>query len=363
MLDILDFIFLENSIRNYLICFSTILLAIFFKRYISRVLSRVIFKLIKSRSWKIDQHSFVELVFQPIQVFMIISITMIALEKLKFPELLNVKIYQIEIRSIINSLAKGVWVITFIWLMRRMIDFIAMLMEQKANLTEDMADNQMVVFFKDFFKAVLVILGILLVIRFSFNKDITTYLAGLSIVAGALALAARESLENLIASFIIFFDKPFHVGDTVKVHQVTGTIERIGLRSTRLRTDQKTYVSVPNKQMVDSIMDNLSLRSQRRADLKLELSLKTSSVKLDHVVAGVKNILSHPAIENYTCFMSDITANAFLVHVEYYCGMIPIAEFNQLKQTINLDILRLLESMDVELAGESQDILVTTRNN
>ncbi|KYP14806.1 mechanosensitive ion channel domain-containing protein [Flavihumibacter sp. CACIAM 22H1] len=361
MNDVLDYIFLENTVRAYLICFGAILLAIFFKRYLSRVLSRVIFKIIKNRSWKIDQHSFVELVFQPMQVFLIISITMISLENLNFPQALNAKIYQVELRTIVASIAKGIWVITFIWLLRRMIEFIAMLMEQKANLTEDMADNQMVVFFKDFFKAVLLIVGILLVIRFSFNKDITTYLAGLSIVAGALALAARESLENLIASFIIFFDKPFHVGDTVKVQQITGTIERIGLRSTRLRTDQKTYVSVPNKQMVDSIMDNLSLRSQRRADLKLELSLKTSSVKLDHVVAGIKAILSHPAIENYTCFLSDITANSFLIHVEYYSGMIPVVEFNQLKQTINLEILRLLESLDVELAGEMKEVLVTTK--
>lgn len=360
MKDVLDYIFLSNSVAAYLICAGTILIAVFFKRYLSRVLSRIIFKIIKSRSWKIDQHSFVELVFEPVQVFLIVSVTMLALDNLTFPAELNFKIYQVEIRSIVSSVAKGIWVIIFIWLLRRMIDFIAMLMEQKANLTEDMADNQMVVFFKDFFKAILVIAGILLVIRFSFNKDITTYLAGLSIVAGAMALAARESLENLIASFIIFFDKPFHVGDTVKVQQITGTIERIGLRSTRLRTDQKTYVSVPNKQMVDSIMDNLSLRSQRRADVRLELSLKTSSVKLDHAVGGIKNILSHEAIENYTCFMSDITANSFVITIEYYTGMIPMTEFNQLKQTINLEILRLLESMEIELAGETKEVLIAT---
>ncbi len=362
MLEVMNYIFLDNSVRAWLICIGTILLVFLFKRYLSRFLSRVIFKLIKSRSWNIDQYSFVELVFQPMQVFLIVTVMMITLENLNFPTLLNIRIYQIELRSIIASLAKGIWVVIFIWLLRRMIDFIASLMEQKANLTEDLADNQMVVFFKEFFKAVLVILGILLVIRFSFNKDITTYLAGLSIVAGALALAARESLENLIASFIIFFDKPFHVGDTIKVHQITGTIERIGLRSTRLRTDQKTYVSVPNKQMVDSIMDNLSLRSQRRADLKLEISLKTSTVKLDHVVAGIKSILSHTAIENYTCFLSDITGTAFIITIEYYTGLIPVSEFNQLKQTINLEILRLLESMNVELAGESREVIITNHS-
>ncbi|MCG7859922.1 hypothetical protein MD537_23280, partial [Flavihumibacter sediminis] len=102
-----------------IICLGTILLAILFKRYLSRVLSRIIFKIIKSRSWKIDQHSFVELVFQPMQVFLIVSVTMIALDNLKFPALLNIKIYQVEIRDILASIAKGIWVIIFIWLLRR----------------------------------------------------------------------------------------------------------------------------------------------------------------------------------------------------------------------------------------------------
>lgn len=356
MNDFLSYVFLDNSMRAYLICIGTILLVIFLKKYLSRTISRLLFRLIRHSSWKIDQKSFVELLLQPMQVFLIVMVTMISLDKLHFPSLLDFEVYHIKFRAIVDSLAKGAFVIIFIWLLRRIIDFIAILMEQRANLTPEVTDNQMIVFFKDFFKAVLVVMGILLVIRFSFHKDITTYLAGLSIVAGALALAARESLENLIASFIIFFDKPFHVGDQVKVQGISGSVEKIGLRSTRLRTDQKTFVTVPNKQMVDSVMDNITLRTQRRADLKLELSLQTGSVKLDHAIAAIKNSLTHPAIENYVAFLSDITANAFIIHIEYYTAIIPIAEFNQLKQTINLSILRSIESLGVELAGENREV-------
>jgi MscS family membrane protein len=323
------------------------------KKYLSRTISRLLYKLIKHSSWKIDQKSFVELLLQPMQIFLIIMVTMISLDILKFPSLFDFEVYHVKFRNIVDGVTKGVLIIIFIWLLRRIIDFIAMLMEQKANLTPEVHDNQMIVFFKDFFKAVLVIMGILLVIRFSFHKDITTYLAGLSIVAGALALAARESLENLIASFIIFFDKPFHLGDSVKVQGITGTVEKIGLRSTRIRTEQKTFVTVPNKQMVDSVMDNITLRTQRR---KLELSLQTSSVKLDHAIAAIKSSLSHPAIENYVAFLSDITANAFIIHIEYYTAIIPLSEFNQLKQTINLSILRSIENLGVELAGENKEI-------
>src|SRR5947199_7989880 len=117
------------------------------------------------------------------------------------------------------------------------------------------AESQLIFFFKDFFKVIVVILGIVLILKFCFNAHIGQLITGLSIVGAALALAAKESLENLIASLIIFFDKPFTVGDLVSVNNYKGFIERIGLRSTRIRTPEKTLVVVPNKQMVDSILD------------------------------------------------------------------------------------------------------------
>jgi len=139
---------------------------------------------------------------------------------------------------------------------------------------------------------VISIIGILMILNYAFNLNVGSLITGLSIVGAAIALALRESLENLIASFIIFFDKPFTTGDLVKVQQVTGTVEKIGLRSTRIRTEQKTLVSVPNKQMVDSILDNLSLRTQRRGELKLDIGLNTSSTKLEQLIAGIRGALN-----------------------------------------------------------------------
>ena len=106
-----------------------------------------------------------------------------------------------------------------------------------------------------------------------------------------MALAAKESLENLIASFVIFFDKPFYTGDVVKVNNITGTVEHIGLRSTRIRTQEKTLVTVPNKQMVDSVVDNLSMRNQRRAEIKLEFVPKTTTENIENLITELKKIL------------------------------------------------------------------------
>ena len=92
-----------------------------------------------------------------------------------------------------------------------MIDFIAIVLEARALKTNDQTDNQLMVFFRDFLKVILGIIGGLLVLHFAFNYNVSSLLTGLSIVGAAIALALRESLENLIASFVIFFDKPFTV--------------------------------------------------------------------------------------------------------------------------------------------------------
>jgi len=135
----------------------------------------------------------------------------------------------------------------------------------------------MLVFFRDFLKVILVIIGILMILSMAFGFEVSKLWTGLGIAGVALALATKESIENLIASFIIFFDKPFQTGDVLIVNNITGTVEKIGLRSTRIRTNQKTYVTVPNKQMVDSIVDNQTLRTQRKGEIRLQLDSSTPS--------------------------------------------------------------------------------------
>jgi MscS family membrane protein len=141
------------------------------------------------------------------------------------------------------------------------------------------------------------------------------------------------------------------------VHEITGTVERIGLRSTRIRTDQKTYVTVPNKQMVDSIMDNLSLRTQRRAFVQLELHSDTPHDSVNQFIQRVKNILQqrNEQIENSTVFLADISKNAFIMHIEFFTAPIPPADFNDLRQEVNLAVIELMEEMNIRLASKEGD--------
>lgn len=356
MNDFLEQIWWGNPVKNYFITGCVILFVWLLKKFISRYFAGLLFRVVHS-IWKdVDKKSFVNLVVKPLGFFLLILVSIVTLYKLNFPEELNPTIYKYTIKEIVHCFGTIILIVSFIGLLLRIIDFIALILEKRANLTPDQTDNQLIVFFKDFFKVILVIIGVMLVLRFAFDQNIGGLLTGLSIVGAAIALALRESLENLIASFIIFFDKPFVTGDLVKVHNVTGTVERIGLRSTRIRTDQKTYVTVPNKQMVDSILDNLSLRTQRRADLKLELGLSTPATVTEQFISGVEKILNRKEIESYNVHLSDITHTAIVIVSDYYTAPVTIKEFNQVKQEVNLQSLKLMEELKIEIAGASTDI-------
>ena len=108
-------------------------------------------------------------------------------------------------------------------------------------------------------------------------------------------MAAKESLENLFGSFVIFLDRPFVVGDIVTVTNVTGVIESVGFRSTRIRTFDKSLVTVPNKKMVDAEVDNLGMRSSRRTKFNLGITYETSKSQIKKITRDIKKIIDqHP---------------------------------------------------------------------
>jgi MscS family membrane protein len=360
MSDFLHRVILDNTVLAFIICFGTIGIALVLRKYLSIIATKAFLQLIKRTKWQIgNEKNFIELLIAPMQAFLLVLISFIALDKLAFPRALIFDIHKITTRDIIDSVGVGLLIVTFIWLILRLIDFISMILQIKANATLDTRDNQLVVYFRDFLKVITGIIGVLLIIHFSFHRDVGALLAGFGLAGAALALAARESLENLIASFIIFFDKPFAVGDLVKVQQIQGTVEKIGLRSTRIRTEAKTFVTVPNKQMVDSIMDNLTLRTQRRADLQLDINLDTTPEKLEELIAAVRNITDYAPIISRSVFLNDISINAYKIKVEYYTGIISPSEFNEVKQHVNLAVAKALEDLKVELAGLSTTIQIS----
>jgi MscS family membrane protein len=358
----MDKIIFDNTVWDYLWVIGVIVFVLLLNRIISKYLAILLSKIFR-RTWKtFDQKKFVDLIIHPLGIFLIITVSIVAFYRLTFPEELNVKLYKYPLKSIFLSIGITIQIIALTWLLFRVIDFIASVLEARALKTADQADNQLVVFFRDFLKVILGIISLMLVLHFAFNYNVSSLLTGLSIVGAAIALALRESLENLIASFVIFFDKPFTTGDFVKVQSVAGNVEKIGLRSTRIRTSDKSYVTVPNKQMVDSILDNVTRRSQIRGEINLFIDLKTSPAKIQQLLEEVRKYLATiREIQSSNVLFNDIRVQAFIVFIEFFTPNIPWGEFTAVKQKLNFFILQTMERLEIKIAAEGKDIAITVK--
>jgi MscS family membrane protein len=341
----------NNTVGAYITALAIILFVFLLKKVISRYLASLLCRVF-GRVWKnFDRKTFVDLVVHPLGIFLVITVSIVALYRLHFPEQLDMELYRYRLHNVLLALAFMLQIGSFTWLILRTIDFVAVLLQQQRVDRPAQSEYQLIVFFRDFLKVLVGILGALLILRFAFNYNITTLLTGLSIVGAAIALALRESLENLIASFVIFFDKPFTIGDFVKVQTVSGNVEKIGLRSTRIRTADKSYVTVPNKQMVDSILDNVSLRTQLRGSLELGIHVQTPTNKTEQLLQDVRQFLKEQKeIQAFTVALSDIRPNTIVATVEYFTSAIENTRFVGLKQDVNLYVLRRMEELGVAIA-------------
>ena len=359
-MEVLDKLILDNTIRSFLTVFIIISVVLLFKKLLSHKIASLLFLLI-NKQWKtLKKADFVSLTINPVSWLLVIVVADFAIEKLNYPSAWNFKLHGILLNDILEKIGNSAIILALFYFLISLVNFISLLLEQQSSNDDDKSHGQIVIFFRDLLKVLIGVIGFLFVLRAAFNQNIGTLLTGLSIVGAALALAAKESIENLIASFIIFFDKPFFTGDTLKVNNVAGTVERIGLRSTRIRTNEKTLVTVPNKQMVDSVVDNLSMRNQRRAEIKLVLSDKTKPEQVQKLIDAVKTAITENQgnIIKNSVFVTDFGKDGVTITIEYFTIAFSLQEFNLLKQQINFKLMYLMEEFHLQMSSTSSNITI-----
>jgi MscS family membrane protein len=348
----IDQIILSNSIRSYLLVASILLGTLLVKRLVSRFFASLIYTWVDKQNHSELRKNHVHRLLVPIEQFLLFLVAIVALYELKFPAAWDLNLFKLSLQQLLEAVVKFMFIILLIRVTLRTLEFIAIILENKARLTKDLSDDQLVLFFRDFFKVIVYIIGVLLVLRYVFNENIGNLVTSLSIVGAAIALSTRESLENIIASFIIFFDKPFTIGDLVKVNGFTGTIEKIGLRSTRIRTQEKTFISVPNKQMVDSIVDNISLRSERKIEMDLQLSVSTTAQVLSDFANHMRTFLkSENDLNSFQVFVAESGKQYHALHIECLVKMqMNIDAFQMLRERINLAAIEYANAHQIQFS-------------
>ena len=188
---------------------------------------------------------------------------------------------------------------------------------------------------------------------------ITSVLAGLSIGGLALGLAAQDTVANLFGAVAIFLDKPFHIGDRIRISTVDGTVEGIGLRSTRVRSLDGHLVTIPNKTMGNEIITNITRRPTIKTELNVGLTYDTPAEKVKRATLVLEEIFrSTPRTTDLIISFNkfgDSALNIFIVHV--WNGTDAKAHFAEM-QDLNLKIKERFDAEKIEFAFPTQTVFL-----
>ncbi|MBS1644352.1 MAG: mechanosensitive ion channel family protein [Bacteroidetes bacterium] len=226
----------------------------------------------------------------------------------------------LNLDELVHLLAAFFGIVFFILLCSRTIDFIFRVKAAKARSKAEKSRVQVLPLLKDVLKILLWTLGFFWILGVVFEVNIPALVTGLGIGGVAIALAAKETIENLLASFSILADKPFAVEDTVKLGTLQGKVERIGFRSTRLRASDGTLLIVPNKKLIDEALENLSERERRIVRVQVPISRTRKPEELPELLHRIKNFVEQEAslAGSVSVSIDSFTADSLIVLVVYH---------------------------------------------
>ncbi len=222
----------------------------------------------------------------------------------------------------------------------------------------DKANDNMIRMICKALKILIYILGALIVIS-ELGFNINGIIAGLGIGGVAVALAAQDTAKNIIGALMIILDKPFEVGDWIKIDTIEGGVEEFTFRSTRIRESTNSVVAIPNSKIVDSSITNWSRLQKRKILIELVLELETPLKKVADVQNDIlifleneKDILK----DNLYVKFNEIKDNGYNLKINCFTPIIPYVDYVDYLDKINFKLISILNENKVNMAYNSQTI-------
>jgi small-conductance mechanosensitive channel len=212
-------------------------------------------------------------------------------------------------------------------------------------------------------RLVLIVVAVLYIAK-AFSLPTNSIIAGFGISGIAVAFAAKETLSNIFGAGILVADRPFRRGDWIVADAVQGTVEHVGIRSTRLRTIEDTVIVVPNGKLTDATINNWGSRRHRLVCVKLLVAYGTKPEQLGAFVATLRNVVAdsgHGVSDRTHVGVTGLGETGIQVEFSTYVDASDLAEEWSTKQSLMLDILRLAERMGIQLGLSSPEIAFRAR--
>lgn len=250
--------------------------------------------------------------------------------------------------------------------MYQLVDYLCLYLEKKALESENKFDDILIPLIRKSSKTFVVAVGVI-AIGDSLTLDMKGLLAGMGIAGLGISLAAKDTISNLFGSLTVLLDRPFRIGDWVKIDgNIEGTVEEVGLRSCRIRTFYNSLITIPNGMLTNAHIDNLGMRQYRRFSTVVSVQYDTPVEKIEAFCEAIRNIIKDSPFtrkDYFHVYLNNMGAHSLDILLYVFFETPDWSEELNERHRLLLDILKAGQKMGVEFAFPTQTLHVIQGEN
>jgi len=272
--------------------------------------------------------------------------------------------FSVETYNLWIKISNSLFALALAYLIYRLVDIIEFYLKSWTGRTETKLDEMLVPIVRKTLRVFIAALAVLFIADNILEMEIGTILAAAGVGGLALALAAQETIANLFGSVNIFADRPFQVGERIRIGGFDGPVEEVGFRSTRIRTLDGHLVTVPNSKVSNEMVENIGKRPYIKRVANITITYDTPPDKVEKALQIIKDVLADteevnrdPSLVPRVHFneFNDWSLNIFMI---YWVTPPDFWLFMEVNEKVNLAIMRAFEKEGIEFAFPSQTLYV-----
>jgi MscS family membrane protein len=338
--------FYGNTVYDWLVSLLIVFAAVVVGKILYWISGNIIKKLTSKTKTKLDD-ILVDMIEEPAVFSLTLLGIWVGVKRLTLSEAALAWIWHVfEVLIIIN----------IAWLITRLFDSLyTEYLVPLAGRSKTDLDDQLLPIVRKGTKIIVWIIAVVVALN-NAGYNVSAVLAGLGIGGLALAMAAKDTISNIFGGFTIFTDKPFKVGDRIKVNGLDGFVREIGLRSTRIETLEGRRITIPNSAFSENPVENISIEPSRKVTVNLGVTYDTTPKKMEEAKAILKGITKRNknVEEKVIVIFSDFNDSSLNIRLIYHIKK--GADILGTQSDINMEILEAFNSKKIEFAFPTRTV-------
>lgn len=348
--DIFAYEILGNSLSRWIFSVLTFILFFMLRKQITKLVQNILNKISDSLQSSTNT-PFFNTIHKPLRWIILLVGFNISISTLHFDN---------ETDKFLITLSHSFRIFLFAWILFLVVDFLysgsKLLIRKKHNQSFYNFMNLS----RKFVKIIIAIVSIIFFLDL-WGYNVNGLVASLGLVGMAVALAAQDTTKNIFGALMIFADTPFKVGDWIQTPQAEGTIEEIGMRSTKVRTFEDSLISLPNGIVANAAITNYSAMTKRRIKFYLGLTYSTTPSQMKNILKEMRELLQNdPDIDQKTIFVNftDYNSSSLDLFCYFFTKTTIWGEYLSIRERINLEFMQIVHDNGASFAFPSQSIYI-----